>query len=768
VNTKTSAGNPPVKPFADLYGEEITFLGNHLPRQCGIATFTTDLRNAVFQCYAGAVKMPVIAMNDLPDGYDYPETVEWTISQSVRQDYVRAAEFVNRKNSKLICLQHEYGIFGGDGGNYILDFMSNIKVPIVATLHTVLEHPTAEQKDVITKMNPMVSRFVVMSARAKTLLHNTCGIAKKNIAMIHHGIPEFPPGNPAHFKSILNLSERKILLTFGLLSANKGIETVLKALPKVVERFPDVAYVILGVTHPTVKKNEGESYRITLRRMVRELELDQHVFFHDQFVSLKQLTEYLQATDIYITPYLSKTQIVSGSLAYASGSGIPVLSTPYWYAEDLLSNGEGSLFPFGDSVRLEQLLLEMLGDPEQLMFIRQKALQQGRHMVWPSVGRQYLELFQSVLLEDRRKAPSPKTLIIPAELPEISMRHIRRLTDQTGILQHATGIMPNRKEGYCLDDNARALIMAVRAFRITGDEESYELAMIYMSYVHYSQRDDGSFHNFMNYQREFVKAGDKDADSEDSHARAIWALGYTAGNCWDTSLRFVAGELFHKSKHLATGMGVRGTAISILGLCEYLEAQPDDHEVGDLLKLASDKLVTCHKSAAEGEWDWFEDRLTYANGMLPLALFRAYRLTQNRKYLTVAKKTLFFLEKTYFQQDYLQLVGNREWRSKSESGSLFDEQPVDAMAAILLFREANLVLGDVHYLERMRQSFDWFLGKNRIGKPLFDFESKGCRDGLMENDVNVNQGAESSLSFLISLLAVTDVSYVDVSKSKTN
>lgn len=761
----TSTVASPVKQSANLHGEEITFVGNHLPRQCGIATFTTDLRNAVYQCYAGTVRMTVIAMNNRPEGYDYPDTVEWTINQSARQDYERAAEFVNRKNSKLICIQHEFGIFGGEDGNFILDFMSNVEVPTVVTLHTVLEKPSSGQRDVITMMNPIVSRFVVMSLRAKTFLHKNYEIPKQNIAMIHHGIPEFPPGNPHHFKSRLNLPEKTILLTFGLLSANKGIETVLNALPKVVNRFPDLAYVILGVTHPIVKKNEGESYRISLRRMVRELQLEQHVFFHDQFVSLKQLTEYLQATDIYITPYMNRAQIVSGSLAYASGSGIPVLSTPYWYAEDLLSNGEGVLFPFGDSKRLEILLMDMLENPEQLMSIRQKALQQGRQMVWPYVGRQYLELFQDVLLEDRRRKPSPKKIIVPIELPQISLRHIRRLTDQTGMLQHATGIIPNRKEGYCLDDNSRALIMAIRNFRITADEESFELAAIYLSYIMYSQRDDGSFHNFMNYQREFVMDGDKDADSEDSQARAIWALGYTVGNFSEESLRFVASELFHKSKHLATKMGVRGTSFCILGLCEYLEAYPNDLEVRPLLELAGDKLVDCHKRTAEGDWEWFEDELTYANGILPLALFRAYRLTNIKKYLLVAKRTLSFLERVYFQQDYLQLVGNRKWRSKSESGSLFDEQPIDAMASVLLFREAYLALDELKYLERMRESFDWFLGKNRLGKPLFDFESKGCRDGLMEMDVNFNQGAESTLSFLISLLAVTDVSYVDASKA---
>lgn len=760
-------GKSPENQSVYLYGGEITFVGNHLPRQCGIATFTTDLRNAAHQYCAGAVRMPVIAMNDRPEGYDYPDTVEWTMNQSSRQDYEGAAEFVNRSNSKLICIQHEYGIFGGEEGSYILDFMSQVKVPIVVTLHTVLEKPSAGQRDVITKMNPMVSRFIVMSPRAKTFLSKNYEIPEQHIAMIHHGIPELPLGNPHHFKSTLNLPARTILLTFGLLSANKGIETVLKALPKVVKRFPDIAYVILGVTHPVVKKNEGESYRISLRRMVRELELERHVFFHDQFVSLKQLTEYLQATDIYLTPYLSKAQVVSGSLAYASGSGIPVLSTPYWYAKDMLSDGKGVLFPFNDSKKLETLLLDLLRNPEKLELIRRKALQQGRQMVWPSVGRQYLELFHEVLSEGPRRIPPPPKIVVPTELPEISLRHIRRLTDQTGILQHATGIISNRKEGYCLDDNARALIMAVQHFRHTGDEESFEFAAVYLSYVQHAQNEDGSFHNFMNYQREFVKEGDKDADSEDSKARALWALGYTVRACSEHSLRFVASELFHKSKHLANEMGVRGTSYSILGLCEYLEAHPNDREVRRLLGSASDKLVDCHKRTAEVDWEWFEDKLTYSNGILPLALFRAYRLTQNKKYLSVAKKTLSFLENLYFKQDYLQLVGNRKWRSKSERGFTFDEQPIDAMASVLLFREAYQVLNEPRYLERMGESFDWFLGKNRLGKPLFDFKSKGCCDGLMEKDVNFNQGAESTLSFLISLLAVTDVSYVDVSKART-
>jgi len=748
---------------SDHYSEEITFVGNYLPRKCGIATFTTDLREAAQAHYGGTVRMPVIALNDRQEGYDYLDAVEGTILQSARQDYERAAEFVNRSNSKLVCLQHEYGIFGGDDGNYILDFLSQIRLPIVTTLHTVLDKPTPGQKDIMTRMDSMVSKFVVMSQKARKLLQNKYDISKDKIAIIEHGIPEFPPGDPDHFKSVINLAGRTVLLSFGLISRNKGIETVLEALPKVVKRFPKFAYVILGVTHPIVKKHEGESYRISLRRMVRELELEKHVFFHDQFVSLKQLTEYLQATDIYITPYLTKNQIVSGTLAYASGSGIPVLSTPYWYAEELLSGGKGVLFPFRDSKRLEKLLIDLLDSPQKLKSIREKAFIQGRQMIWSAVARTYIELFHEVISERIQKKPVLKQRLVPTELPEISLQHVQRLTDHTGILQHAKGIVPNRKEGYCLDDNARALIMALQHYKQTESRESFELAAIYLSYIQYAQKEDGSFYNFMNYRREFLE----EECSEDSQGRALWALGYAVQACADNSLGPVAHELFDECKHLATQMGTRGTALGILALCEYLGKFPKDSEIVKLLHEASDKLVTDYKKNGSSDWIWFEEKLTYDNAFLPLALLKAYRLTLHKKYLSVAKKTLSFLEEIYFKNDYLQLVGNHRWMTKSRNACLFDEQPLDAMASVLLFQEAYLAFNDKRYLGLMRMSFDWFVGKNRLEKALYDFKSKGCRDGLMEKDVNLNQGAESTLSFLISLSSVTDVSYVDMSKPKT-
>ena len=440
----------------NLFPEKVVFVGNYLPRKCGIATFTSDLRNAVASKYEGTQNFPVIAMDDRPEGYDYPTEVEQTIFASRTQDYIRASDYVNRSNARVLCLQHEYGIYGGEKGNYILDFLSQLNIPSVATLHTVLEDPTVKERDLIAKMAEMVDRFIVMNPLASKFLQDAYEIPKDQIALIHHGIPETPPPNPNFHKERINLKDKRVLLTFGLLERNKGIETVLSALPDIVKKFPDIAYVILGATHPGVIKREGEAYRIFLRRMVQELDLEDHVFFHDEFVSLSRLTEYLSATDIYITPYLNENRITSGTLAYASGMGLPTLSTPYWYARDIITNGGGELFPFSDSGKLKKSLIKLLSAPEQLQKMRESAYRQGREMIWPTVASRYINLFQEIIAENKPHERKFKPLSIPAQLPEISLKHVNRLTDRAGILRQAVGIVPDRKAGYRIDDNARA------------------------------------------------------------------------------------------------------------------------------------------------------------------------------------------------------------------------------------------------------------------------------------------------------------------------
>ncbi len=744
-------------PFA----EKVAFVGTYSPRQCGIATFTTDLRSSIANYGHDIKNFPVIAMDDRGEGgYQYPEEVEWTIYQPEPQDYIRAFNYLNRSDCKLVCLQHEYGIFGGDHGAYILDFLAQLKLPIVTTLHTVFKEPTVRDKKIIAQMASMISKFVVMTPIAKKFLTQSYDVPKEQIEIIPHGIPEVPTSDPKHFKNKLNLKGRTILLTFGLLNANKGIETVLQALPDVVRRFPKIAYIILGATHPVVKKREGEAYRIYLNRLVKELGLEDHVFFHDQFVSLEQLTQYFSASDVYVTPYLSEKQITSGTLAYASGCGIPTLSTPYWHAQDLLANGSGRLFPFKNYEILRAHLLEMLGNPKLMASMREKALAQGREMTWPAVGRKHIELFQNILAARKVVKKPARFVSVATELPKMSLQHVERLTDNVGMLQHATGIVPNRKEGYCIDDNARALIMTMWHYKQTESAESLDLATTYLSYIQYAQKDDGTFHNYMDYQRQFLDT----VGSEDSMGRTLWALGYTIRYCNREALRIVAKDVFYKSRSICLRFDqhLRAKAFALLGLCHYLKHAPTDEEVKKNIFALADDLVERYKANSSGSQQWFEEQLTYDNAFLPLALLKVYRTTGNKKYLPVGLNTLNFLQKTYFTNDHLQLVGNEGWLRKAIKGqALYDEQPLDAASCVLMFKEAYHCTKKKAYLDLARKSFAWFTGKNRLETPLYDFESNGCFDGLQEYGVNQNQGAESVVSYLIALMTMIDLSHIE-------
>jgi len=739
--------------------EKVAFIGTYLPRQCGIGTFTTDLREAVSLYGSNHGRLPVIAMDDREESYNYNGEVEWTIKQNEPQDYIRAFDYLNRSDCKLLCVQHEYGIYGGDHGAYLLDLLSQVKLPIIVTLHTVFKEPSIRQKKIISQMASMVTKFVVMTPLAKKFLSHAYEVPKSKVEIIPHGIPDIPPKDPKVVKSKLNLKGRTILLTFGLLSANKGLETVLQALPDVLTKFPKIAYIILGTTHPVVKKREGEAYRIYLRRMVKELGLENHVFFHDQFVSLEQLTEYFSAADIYLTPYLNEKQITSGTLAYASGCGIPTLSTPYWHAQDLLADGRGRLFPIKNHEILRSHLIDLLGNPELVKDMRDKAYRQGREMIWPAIGRKYVQLFRAAISAYKTTRKPSKIHTVATELPKVSLGHIQRLSDHVGILQHATGIVPNRREGYCMDDNARALLMAIWHFKQTESDESLDLATTYLSYVQYSQKEDGTFHNFMDYQHRFLDS----IGSEDSMGRTLWCLGYTIHYCIRDSLRIVAKEVFEASQNICKNLKqIRAKAFSILGLCHYLIKYPNSQEAEKMLVQLADSLAETFKNNARGEWQWFENELTYDNAILPLAMFKAYRLTSNKQYLTVGLNSVTFLKNVYFKNDYLQLVGNKAWMKKGDKEPpLYDEQPLDATACVLAFKEAYHCTKKKMYLDLARKSFAWFTGKNRLSEPIYDFVSHGCYDGLQENRINQNQGAESSISFMIALLTMIDLSHIE-------
>ncbi len=733
----------------------VAFVGTYGPRRCGIATFTSDLAHAVASTDQRVAPM-ILAVTDPSGQYQYPSEVKFEIRQNTKADYARAAEFVNYSQVRLVSIQHEYGIFGGDDGGYILDFVRALRVPAIVTLHTVLKNPSDNQRAIVQKLAAHGAQLVVMSQVARDLLASSYGLSGARVRIIPHGIPVMDRKSEQQaLKARFGIAGRRLLLTFGLLSPNKGIETVIRALPAVVREFPDLVYFVVGATHPVILRREGEAYRTMLEREAEKLGVREHLMFRGQFVSSDELRQFLQAADIFVSPYLNEAQVTSGALSYAMGAGAAVVSTPYWHAQELLSGGRGCLFPFRDHVALSRTLLELLGSPAELRRVRDAALEFSESMAWPRIGDVYFDMIRNTL---RASPPRPAAPLLrepaPASsLPELCLDHLRRMTDDTGIIQHATYSVPARRSGYCVDDNARALIVAVHADRLQRSADTRALVTTYLSYLQGSQEEDGSFRNFMSYERVLEQA----PASDDCLGRAIWALGVTTALADDEGCRMLAREMMHRAIPHARALGPRGAAQVVLGLVSFVGTDPGAIDARNMLEGLSASLMDRYRENATDDWRWFEPTLTYDNAILPLALFAAYGVTDDRAMLRVARESLEFLEEVCFEGDRLQLVGNTGWHSRGREKASADEQAIDAAAFVLAFRCAYLVTRDSRYLERMRESFAWFLGANRLGQSLYDFSTGGCRDGIGPSHVNQNQGAESTLCFLMSLLKMLEL-----------
>jgi glycosyltransferase involved in cell wall biosynthesis len=594
----------------------IALVGTYPPRRCGIATFTRDLAEALTS--AGERVSPVaVALTDPGAHYDYGEEVKYEIRQGVKTDYARAAELVNYSDVRLVLIQHEYGIFGGEDGAYVLDFLGALQVPAIATLHTVLKRPSDSQRTIIQRMAKRCARVVVMSQVAADLLRSSYDIDSSRIEIVPHGIPDMKPRDQQALKAKFGVAGQPMLLTFGLLSPNKGIETVIRALPAVAADFPTLTYFVVGATHPVVARRQGQAYRTTLEREAEQLGVRDRVVFRDQFVSTAELCSYLQAADIFISPYQNEAQVTSGALSYAMGAGAAAVSTPYWHAQELLGDGRGRLFPFGDSEALASTLRTLLEEPNELEQVRSAAYQHTRSMVWPRVGRSYLDLIQVVMDETPRRAPASNPQ--PARgLPELRLDHLVRMTDDTGIIQHATYSVPARSSGYCVDDNARALIVALEADRLGSSTETKKLVTTYLSYLHCAQTADGQFQNLMSYSRVF--AGDH---SEDCLGRAVWGLGSAVLLAADDGCRLLAREMLDRALPRLPGLGPRGAALAILGLASLLAAEPAAAGPQALIAELSDGLVRRYQAEASSDWRWFEPTLTYDNALLPWRCSRA-------------------------------------------------------------------------------------------------------------------------------------------------
>jgi glycosyltransferase involved in cell wall biosynthesis len=733
-------------------GLNIAFIGNYSPRLCGIATFTTDLCEMVARQLGQRSNVFAVAVNDTAQGYAYPSRVEFTIQKNQQSDYYKAANFINASNADVACIQHEYGIYGGWDGIYVLSLVSSLSVPVVVVLHTVLKNPTPNQKKIIQEMAQRASRLVVMSDLAVTLLQDVYAVPAEKVARIYHGTPDFASLDNSRYKKRFQVEGNQTLLTFGLLSPNKGIETVIRALPELVREFPKLIYVVLGKTHPNVRKEYGEKYRTGLVALVVKLGLSEHVIFDDRFVSLEELCAWLMAADIYISPYLNEAQIVSGTLSYAVGAGTAIVSTPYWYAQELLAEGRGVLFGFGDSVVLAASLRELLADKARLKALRARTYRFGRQMRWEIVAEKYLELFQHTGAVAVKRAMVLKTPPLLLHEPPFDLAHLKRLTDDTGLIQHAKYIVPDRHTGYCLDDNSRALMLCAGAYSLLRDEEAKKLISTYFSFTHFTQNPDGRFRNFMDYQRRFLD----EVGSDDSFGRALWALGYIIWRPPRDAYRSLAFECFQKALPHVRGLNLRGKALAMLGLAAYLRCYQGDESVAALLRECADHLLVLYRHTAGDDWRWFEDIICYDNGIMPLALFQTYALLREEKYLHVAKETLEFLEKNLIHDGRLSIIGSNGWFRRGGVRAQYDQQPIDATAMVLAYQSAYWVTQDKEYLKKMRLAFGWFLGENDMGMSLYDHDTKGCADGLLAEGVSLNQGGESTVSFLIALLAMLE------------
>jgi len=733
----------------------MAFIGNYLPRQCGIATFTTDLCEAVAAEYSGTtcIALPV---NDLESGYSYPARVRFELMEKDIDSYRRAADFLNINNVDLVCLQHEYGIFGGRAGSHILALLRELRMPIVTTLHTILRDPDPDQKRVLKEIAALSARLVVISARGAEFLHEIYGVSPEKIDHIPHGIPDVPFVDPSFHKDLFGVEGKIVLLSFGLLSANKGIENVISALPAILEKHPNVVYIILGATHPHVIRNEGETYRLSLQWLAQEKGVEGQVIFYNRFVSLEELVQFISAADIYITPYLDAAQISSGTLAYTLGAGKAMISTPYWYAEEMLAEGRGVLVPFRDPAALAKQVIDLLDDEAGRHAMRKRAYMYGRAMIWPQVAQRYMESFERARSE-RRHFTSPDFMVKPldkrpAELPPLKLDHLRHMTDETGMLQHAIFTVPNYREGYTTDDNARALMVSA-LLEALGNEESLKLASRYLAFIWYAfNMETGRFRNFMDYQRNWLEEG----GSDDSHGRTLWALGTVLGRSNTPALHSMAGWVFEQSlPAILNTTSPRAWAFALIGIQEYLQRFAGDRRASQVREELSGRLLTLYQNHRSNEWRWYEDRLTYCNAALPHALLLCGQAIPNAAMSEAGLESLSWLadlQRADAEGRHFVPIGSNGFYPQGGERARFDQQPVEAQAMVSACLEAYRITGDKRWRKEARRAFEWFLGRNDLKLPIYDPTTGGCRDGLHPDRPNENQGAESTLAFLQSLL----------------
>jgi len=749
----------------------VAVLGNYLPRQCGIATFTTDLCDAISAEF-GATELLALPVNDAEEGYAYPERVRFELSEGDVSSYRQAADFLNFSNIDLVCLQHEYGIFGGAAGGHILELLRRLHMPVVTTLHTVLREPNPDQRMVMNEIASLSDRMIVMSQNSADILQEVFRVPEHKIDLIPHGIPDVPFIDPNFYKDCFGTEGKIVMLTFGLLSPNKGIENVIQALPHILSQNSNVVYMVAGVTHPHIRRREGDQYRLYLQKMAQDLGVAANVIFHNKFVCPQELIDLIGAADIYITPYKHREQVVSGTLARALSAGKAIISTPYLHAVELLANDRGVLVPFDDPKAIAERTLDLLRNETGRHAMRKRAYLHGRSMVWNRVAQEYMKSFERVYNERLRNPRATfsgknteKTL---DRLPAIRLDHLYRMTDTTGIVEHAVFVVPNYPEGYTTDDNARALIVAILLEQLgivapagSADLASRYLAFLWLAFDHSTNR----FRNCLSYERQWQDP----EGSEDSHGRALWGLGTVLGRSKDQGLRGAAGRLFELAVPAAVKFrSPRACAFALLGLHEYLDSFPGDRAALSAADVLANRMLSWYQAHHSAGWEWFEASLSYSNARLPQALLRSGARNGNAEMEAAGLEALNWLVTVQRSEEkgHFVPIGSQGFYSRNTEKARFDQQPVEACAVVSACLQAYAVTGESRWRKEAWSAFNWFLGDNDLQIALYDPSTGGCRDGLHPDRANENQGAESTVSFLMALLEMRRLEQIEGAEKK--
>lgn len=735
---------------------QIALVGTCVPRECGIATFTNDLRSAIVR-EAKGISCSTVAMTD-GRTYAYPDFVPLEIDAADPASYAVAADFLNVSDIDVVSLQHEFGIFGGDAGGHILELLRRLRAPVVTTLHTVLTAPDDAQRRVMDEIIARSARLVVMAEKGRRILQDVYGVPPERISLVPHGAPDRAFVDPAMAKHDLQLADRTLLMTFGLLGPGKGIETAIRAMPKLVQQHPKILYLVVGVTHPTLRHHEGERYRESLVSLAKELGVSEHVRFIDRFLSLEELLQYLSACDIYISPYPNEAQIASGTLAYAVSLGKAVVSTPFWYARELLADQCGLLVPFSAPEKLAAAVSELIVNDRLRSAVRTNAYARGRGMTWSNVAKHYLGIFSEVRLEN----PCQSAEIVPlvpdlskdSEFPPLVTTRVAELTDTVGVVQHARFSVPDRKHGYCLDDNARALLLMAEIARLRPlSRQEQQHTLVYAAFVEHAWCSaEGRVHNLMGFNREWI--GPPGAD--DAHGRAVWALGALShrkelGHLDD----WAAARLLDFVPPLAELLSPRAWAYGLLGIDRFLARFPGHLGFEHLRTELCDRLHQRWLDSADSSWTWFEDRLSYDNAKLCEALLVSGHAQCNSEQVRVGLESLqWLMRQQTADTGHFRPVGTNTFGVDRRYPQPFDQQPLEAAAAVSACLAASDITGDPWWRDEARRAFNWFTGCNDLRIPVAESESGACFDGLHPDRRNANQGAESTLAYLTALTAM--------------